>query len=187
MSASAKNPPTMVQSRLVNPAMLRDWLDRGEAALVDVREPDEVARERLPGADVTLLPLSRFDPAELPATDGRKLVLVCRTGSRSAQAAEKVIAPGSQCQLYQLEGGIEGWKAAGFQTQVERSAPLPIMQQVQITAGSLVVLGVALGAIVSPWFLILSAFVGGGLIFAGASSWCGMAKLLGKMPWNRRA
>ena len=33
----------------------------------------------------------------------------------------------------------------------------------------------------------LSAFVGAGLVFAGTSGWCGMAQLLGLMPWNRRA
>jgi hypothetical protein len=58
---------------------------------------------------------------------------------------------------------------------------------VQITAGSLVVLGVVLGLMVQPAFLGLSAFVGAGLVFAGTTGWCGMAKLLAMMPWNRRA
>jgi hypothetical protein len=56
---------------------------------------------------------------------------------------------------------------------------------VQIAAGSLVLLGVMLAWLVSPWFVLLSAFVGAGLTFAGMSGWCGMAKLLGAMPWNR--
>ena len=58
------------------------------------------------------------------------------------------------------------------------------MRQVQIVAGSLVALGVALGVLVSPWMLILPAFVGCGLVFAGVSGWCGMARLLAVMPWN---
>lgn len=62
---------------------------------------------------------------------------------------------------------------------------MPVMRQVQIAAGSLVVLGLALGWWVWPGFLGLSAFVGCGLIFAGATGWCGMARLLGAMPWNR--
>ena len=61
------------------------------------------------------------------------------------------------------------------------------MRQVQITAGGLVLLGIALGVWVAPAFLALSAFVGAGLVFAGTSGWCGMAKLLGLMPWNRRS
>ncbi len=61
------------------------------------------------------------------------------------------------------------------------------MRQVQITAGSLVVGGILLGLFVDQWFLGLSLFVGSGLIFAGVSGWCGMAKLLAVMPWNRVA
>jgi DUF2892 family protein len=50
-----------------------------------------------------------------------------------------------------------------------------------------VLLGMLLGFLVSPEFYLLSAFIGAGLLFAGISGWCGMAKLLGLMPWNRRA
>ena len=59
------------------------------------------------------------------------------------------------------------------------------MRQVQITAGSLVLIGLLAGVLASPWALILSGFVGAGLVFAGASGWCGMAVLLARMPWNR--
>ena len=59
------------------------------------------------------------------------------------------------------------------------------MRQVQIVAGSLVVLGVVLGLLVAPSFFALSAYVGAGLVFAGSTGWCGMAKLLAVMPWNR--
>jgi hypothetical protein len=56
---------------------------------------------------------------------------------------------------------------------------------VQIAAGSLVLLGIALAVLVSPWFSALAAFVGAGLIIAGITGFCGMAKLLLYMPWNR--
>jgi hypothetical protein len=39
--------------------------------------------------------------------------------------------------------------------------------------------------LVNPAFYALSAFVGAGLTFAGATGWCGMAMLLKTMPWNR--
>ena len=58
------------------------------------------------------------------------------------------------------------------------------MRQVQIVAGSLVVLGVLLGSLVSPWLYALSGFVGAGLVFAGVSGTCGLASLLRLMPWN---
>ena len=61
------------------------------------------------------------------------------------------------------------------------------MRQVQIAAGGMVLLGVLFGAAVSPWFYLLSGFVGAGLVFAGVSGTCGLAALLRVMPWNRVA
>ena len=69
----------------------------------------------------------------------------------------------------------------------DSKAPLEIMRQVQIGAGALVLLGVVLGVMVHPAFLGVSAFVGAGLAFAGATGFCGMARLLALAPWNRRA
>jgi rhodanese-related sulfurtransferase len=86
-----------------------------------------------------------------------------------------------------LTGGIDGWAAAGLPVEVDRAQPIEIMRQVQIAAGVLVLTGVVLGLLVSPGFFGLSAFVGAGLTFAGVTGWCGMARLLGLMPWNRAA
>jgi hypothetical protein len=61
---------------------------------------------------------------------------------------------------------------------------LPVDRQVQLIAGSMVLVGVGLGLTVSPWFLALSAFFGAGLTFAGATGTCGLALVLMKMPWN---
>ena len=68
---------------------------------------------------------------------------------------------------------------------MDRSQSIDIMRQVQIAAGSLVLLGVLLGFFVRPEFYLLSGLIGAGLVFAGLSGWCGMAKLLELMPWNR--
>ncbi|MBM5801390.1 MAG: DUF2892 domain-containing protein [Cyanobacteria bacterium K_DeepCast_35m_m2_023] len=59
------------------------------------------------------------------------------------------------------------------------------MRQVQIAAGSLVLLGVILSQVAAPGWIWLSAVVGAGLVFAGISGFCGMARLLAAMPWNR--
>ncbi|WP_413168420.1 DUF2892 domain-containing protein [Capilliphycus salinus ALCB114379] len=60
------------------------------------------------------------------------------------------------------------------------------MRQVQIVAGSLVLTGTLLGALVSPWFLLLSGFVGAGLTFAGITNTCALALLLAKLPFNQQ-
>jgi hypothetical protein len=59
------------------------------------------------------------------------------------------------------------------------------MRQVQVTAGLIVLTRSSLGRLVHPAFYALSAFIGAGLTFAGATGWCGMAMLLKTMPWNR--
>ena len=89
------------------------------------------------------------------------------------------------CEAYVVEGGLEAWRAAGFPVRVDSKQPLPLIRQVQIGAGTLVVLSVALGYLISPWFFLLSGFVGAGLLQAGLTGWCGMAYLLQVMPWNR--
>ena len=84
-----------------------------------------------------------------------------------------------------LDGGLEAWKRAGLPVIEDRSAPLPLMRQVQIVAGSLVLLGVVLGFLLGPAWFGLAGFVGAGLVFAGVTGFCGMARLLARLPWNR--
>jgi hypothetical protein len=62
---------------------------------------------------------------------------------------------------------------------------LELQRQVQIGAGSLALVGTLLGFLVSPWFFVVPAFVGAGLITAGVTGFCGMGLLLMRAPWNR--
>lgn len=167
----------------VAPELLETWLREGSAVLVDVREDFEFAEERIEGAE--LVPLSEFDAGAVRAGHpGARVVFHCRTGRRSADAAGR-FRQGDE-PVFHLAGGIEAWKAAGKATvKMPRGSRLPVMRQVQITAGFLVAAGVALGFFASQWFLLIPVFVGCGLMFAGATGWCGMAMLLGRMPWNR--
>jgi len=155
----------------------------GAATLVDVREPDEYARERIPGA--RNLPLSRLEEIEQAVPPGRPVLFHCRSGARTQGNAQRLAAKAGLGQAYVVEGGLQAWKQAGLPVAEDRRQPLELMRQVQITAGSLVLLGVVLGALVSPWFYGLSGFVGAGLVFAGVTGTCGLASLLRLMPWNR--
>lgn len=180
-------PTTLIQIenrlQLVDATTLKDWVERETVLLVDVREPAEHAGEHIPGS--MLLPLSKFDPAQLPTAADKKVVLYCRTSSRSQQAAQKLLDAGHQ-EVTHLRGGIGDWKQQGFPTKVNQNAPISLMRQVQIVAGSLVFTGTMLGAFVSPLFLILSGFVGAGLMFAGITDTCAMAMLLAKLPYNQK-
>ena len=152
----------------------------GGARLIDIRSADEHARTRIPGSE------NRPVDAMGRIGDSPAVIFHCRSGMRTTANAAR-LAAASDCPAYLLEGGLDAWRAAGLPVAENRKAPLEIMRQVQITAGALVVLGVVLGLLVQPAFFGLSAFVGAGLVFAGSTGWCGMAKLLAAMPWNRRA
>ncbi len=89
-------------------------------------------------------------------------------------------------EAYILEGGLDAWKRAGLPVQIDPGQPLELSRQVQIVAGGLVLAGTIAGAWLSPWFLLLPGFVGAGLVFAGLSGFCGLARVLMRMPWNRR-
>ncbi len=160
-------------------ATLKQWLGDPHTLLVDVREPAEFAREHIAGA--LSAPQSAFDAGKLPRN--KRIVVCCQTGMRSRSCAEQLTAAGIEA--VQLNGGLAAWKAAGLRTSVDRSQPISIMRQVQIVAGSLVVLGAVLAALVSPWFLLLAGFVGGGLLFAGVTDTCLMARLLSRLPYNQ--
>jgi rhodanese-related sulfurtransferase len=112
-------------------------------------------------------------------------VLVCHSGNRSAQALAQLLQQGHPHPLSDLEGGIPAWQQAGLPVHKLRNAPLPLMRQVQIAAGSLVLLGLILSNLVAPAWILLSWFVGAGLVFAGVSGFCGMARLLALLPWNK--
>lgn len=164
----------------LSPTDARAMIEAG-ARLVDIRDADEHARERIPGA--LNLPLS--DIANLPEGE-RPVVFHCRSGMRTAANAPLLASAARKAPAYLLEGGIDAWRSAGHAVVADRSQPLEIMRQVQIAAGALVLVGVLLALSVNVGFVALSAFVGAGLMFAGITGWCGMANLLRLMPWNRR-
>ncbi|MGI5452789.1 rhodanese-like domain-containing protein [Streptomyces sp. CA-249302] len=88
--------------------LLRD----GAAVLIDVREADEYRAGHAPGA--LNLPLSRLaDPdTDTALPGGPRLVLVCRSGNRSRQAAELLAAQGIAA--VDVVGGMRDWAVAGL-------------------------------------------------------------------------
>ena len=63
---------------------IRRGLEDGSMILIDVREPHEFESGHIPGA--RSMPLSSFDPNELPVSEGKRIVFSCRTGGRTLQA-----------------------------------------------------------------------------------------------------
>ena len=102
----------------LSPATVAERLTANEIILIDVREPNEHAAERIEGA--ILMPLSSFDPSKVPQDPNRAVVFHCARGGRSAQAVQHCRHAGLNVDSH-LAGGIAGWKAAGL--PVETAPP----------------------------------------------------------------
>jgi len=161
----------------ITPQAAADLLKDG-AELIDIRGSDEHARERIDAANN--MPLDRL----VPIDGDTPLIFHCRSGQRTAINAT-ILSGINSGPTYLLQGGIDGWKAAGLPTLSDPKQPLELMRQVQIGGGALVLLSVVLGWLVSPAFLLLGAGVGIGMLHAGITGSCAMTALLAPMPWNR--
>ena len=170
----------MQPSLRLSPHEQADQHRSGRVSIVDVREPMEFVGGSIPGS--RNIPLAQISKVPLPEAP---LVLVCQSGARSERGVATLRSLGQGESLADLEGGLLAWEAARLPLEKRRGAPLPLMRQVQISAGALVLIGVVLSQTLAPGWIWLSGFVGAGLIFAGISGFCGMARLLALLPWNR--
>ena len=153
-----------------------------EGKLIDVREYPEYAAGHIEGS--SLVPLGTLNQASENWDRTAPLVLVCRTQRRAEQARQQLAAKGFTA-LSVLEGGVQGWSEAGRPLVTAERRPWSMERQVRAAAGSLVLLTMSLAYLVSHLFLIGTALIGAGLLFAGVSDICMMASLLGRLPWNR--
>ena len=150
--------------------------------LLDVRTPIEFAGDRV--ADSINIPLDvlKDRAKELPA--GAEVVVICQSGSRATMAAPILAASGHEVRV--MDGGMRAWTTASLPVLKGRKI-VSLDRQVQITVGILALGGSLLTAFVNPAFVAVPMFLGAGLLFAGLSGFCGMALVLGKMPWNQVA
>lgn len=164
----------------ISPKELAEAIEKGAGTLVDVRMPTEYREAHVRGA--RNVPLDRLRPEDFTGHEG-PLLVVCQKGGRSKQACEQLAAAGVT-DLHNVAGGTLACEAAGLPMERGKKA-MSLERQVRIAAGSLVVLGAALGAFVHPGWIGLAGFVGAGLVFAGVTDTCGMGMMLARMPWNQ--
>jgi rhodanese-related sulfurtransferase len=170
----------------ITPKNLNELRDRGEPVrLLDVRTPAEFRQVHVPFAENW--PLETFDAASaVRASQGAldaTIYVICQSGSRGANACTKLASAGLD-RVVNVEGGTAAWEHAGLPV-VRGKNTISLERQVRIAAGTLVLIGSALGFLVHPYFIGLAAFVGAGLTFAGITDTCGMGMLLARMPWNQ--
>lgn len=154
----------------------------GACQIIDVREYGEFEAEKIHPSQ--LVPLSNFERQTGEIDRFQPVYLMCRSGNRARQAAEKLVNKGFR-EVYVIEGGMLAWNGAKLPTVKGASKVWSLERQVRFAAGSLVVLGVILSLLLHQYFIALSAFVGAGLVFAAVTDTCGMAMMLARMPWNK--
>ena len=169
----------------IDPATLKEWLDNKEAVLIDVREVVEYKTCSIPHS--RHLPLSQvsIDKAHLPEHKDKKLVFHCKSGKRSMMACDKIMKEGIDFDIWNLEGGIDNWINANLPTISSKNI-LPLERQTQLGISLIILLGLVLNyASGNSYYLILPLMAGLGLLNAGLTGWCGLAKFISKMPWNK--
>ena len=166
----------------IDPKKLNELLhdDNRNEILVDVREPVEYKDVAIPEAEN--IPVGEIANA-VDRLKGYGTVYVnCGSGVRSKKACEILEAQGVH--VVNLEGGLTAWQHSGLAVRGKGNR-LPIIRQVMLTAGILVLIGVTLAYFVHPYWVALPGVVGVGFTFSGATGYCGMAYLLEMMPWNK--
>lgn len=154
----------------------------GECQVIDVREFSEFNSERI--ADAQLMPLSNFEKHADEIDHSKPVYLMCRSGNRAENAAEKLASKGFT-DIHVIEGGMVAWAGANLPVVTGESKVWSLERQVRFAAGLIVLTGIMLGILLSPYLILLSAFVGGGLMFSAATDTCAMGMVLARMPWNK--
>ena len=150
--------------------------------LLDVRMPSEFENGHIAGAYNVPLDQLHDHAHEVRAARGA-VVLICQSGQR-AQKAEALLRSSGMANVHVLDGGVKAWLAAGHQVRRIR-ARVSLERQVRIAAGAMVAAGSIAALTVSPLWMLLPAFVGTGLVFAGLTDTCAMGMLLARLPYNR--
>ena len=164
---------------------LRDLLGSATPMRVlDVRTPAEFETAHIAGSYNVPLDLLRENRNEIVAHLDEQIVLVCRSGQRSAQAEQTLRAAGLP-NVHMLAGGISAWQTEGF--AVNRGTPRwDLERQVRLVAGSMA-LAAVLGSIAVSKLKWIAAAIGGGLSVAALTNTCAMGMALARLPYNRTA
>jgi len=174
----------MTHLNQMTPQDVKNGLSKGHITLIDIRESDEYAREHI--KEALHLPLSIIAKDGIEIESGKQIVFHCRSGHRTDINCE-ILSAQIDGEAWVMTGGLNAWKTAELPVINDKSAPMEINRQVQITAGLLTLLGAVLGFFIHPGLFVLSGFIGAGLTFSGLSGSCAMGRALMWMPWNRKA
>jgi rhodanese-related sulfurtransferase len=173
----------MSHVEMISADTLKSLIAEGSVSVIDVRDNDEFRREHIEQA--CCIPADKLSKSTISDhSKGAAVVFHCQSGVRTQQLLDTIKELGLDRALI-LQGGLASWKKCDGKVVVDKNARLPLMRQVQVIVGAMVLLGIILSYLVSPYFNLLSAFFGAGLLFAGLSGFCGLARILMCLPYNK--
>ena len=177
------------QFRAISPQQLDALRNEGKnISLLDVRTVPEYRAGHVAGA--IHVPVDEFSADTIKADEqlagidhDEPLYLTCQTGPRAQEVAEQMFDAGFR-NLILVEGGMQAWENARLPMQRIGKA-ISLERQVQIALGMLLALKVFFGFTIHEVFFAAIAFVAVGLVVAGTTNWCGLKRLIARLPWNQ--
>lgn len=170
--------------QFIEPAAAHTKLNKGGVMLVDIRSDDEFKDGHIPGA--VLLPDGKIDAATAQLLIPGETIFYCASGQRTRANAPAFSAAGFDHAIC-ITGGLHAWRAAGLpvNNNNDTRTTISLPRQVQLTVGILLIALTIAAVLLSPLFVIGAGLIGTGLVIAGWTGSCTMARGLMAMPWNR--
>jgi len=165
---------------------IKENIHQESALFIDVRERHEYHAEHIKNA--MNIPLGALEQSIDRIPKDKTLIFYCKSGNRSQKALEQLIHHLSDIPCYSLIGGIDAGKK---EFEIERSSTtgckmrLSVERQTFVIIGIFLILGGIFAFTINPLFQLVPFVIGGGMIFAGLSGFCGLSKVLAMMPWNK--
>jgi rhodanese-related sulfurtransferase len=158
-------------------------IEREDVGIIDVREPAEHMASHIEGSES--FPLSKLKGEDIK--HGKSAYIIyCQKGSRGKSACEKLLAHNPDLNIYNISGGINEWVNEGYNVRKGDKSILPLDRQVQLSISTLLLAFCALSLTISTAFIWPIIFIATGLFVAGATGFCGLARVIALMPWNQR-
>jgi len=149
---------------------------QGTTVIIDVREPSEYRDRHIPGA--LNCPSTSYSKEEFTPFEGKRICLICQSGSRAKKIAKKLEADGLT-QVFILEQHMESIP------RIYTTKGWTVDRQFRMTLGVLLAIFLILYFLEIPYAFIIPLILCIGLVFTSIIDRCYMRMGIAMLPWNR--
>ena len=166
-----------IESKALNAALKSEKI-----LLLDVRTDVEFKEASIENS--VHIPLNNLKGTEEIINEAKQVVIICKGGARACKGFEK-LTPENQAKATVLDGGIDEWIKNNLPTKSVRKVKFPIINQMQMVIGLMLVIFAMCAIFINQWFILGILFMGCMLFIAGITGFCLLINILAKMPWNK--